>query len=332
MAHEVEKMMYVGQVPWHGLGTKFETAPSLEEAIKSAGLDWEVAKVALQTVGTNLDVPAMAIQRQTDKRILGVVGPDWNPLQNTKAFEFFKPFIDEKEASINTAGSLKKGQRVFILAKINRDPMDIVKGDSVEKYILLSNSHDGSQAVRVGFTPIRVVCANTLAMAIGDNASKLIRLRHTKNLHQAMESVQDVMNVANQQFEATAEQYRAMAKMDMNSGDLEKFIKLVFLQKKTSTEAQIAMSEGAESDGTDETTGGARLIERITPLFEKGRGNDMAGVKGTLWGAYNAITEYIQYDRGNSEETRLDQTWFGQGQVLNKRAMAVAKKFLDKAA
>src|SRR5579871_4073541 len=195
MSHEVEKrngkaqMMYVGEVPWHGLGTRFETAPSLAEAIVAAGLNWEVQKVALQTVGLNLDVPAMAMQRKSDNKILGVVGKEWHPLQNSEAFEFFTPFVDEKQAEINTAGSLRGGQRIFVLAKIKRDPMEIVPGDAVEKYILLSNSHDGSQAVRVGFTPIRVVCANTLAMAIGDGASQLIRLRHTKNLNDSLNSV-----------------------------------------------------------------------------------------------------------------------------------------------
>ena len=326
MSHEVEKMMYVGDVPWHKLGTRFMTAPSLDEAIIAAGLNWEVEKVALQTLA-GLDVPAMAIQRKTDSRILGVVGKEWNPLQNSKAFDFFKPFVDEKQAEINTAGSLRNGQRVFVLAKIKRDPMEIVKGDAVEKYILLSNSHDGSQAVRVGFTPIRVVCANTLAMAIGAGGSQLIRLRHTKNLHESLESVQEVMDAANSRFEATAEQYRAMAKMDINSEDLAKFVKVVFGKpaKKDETEEQSETT-------TEEFEGGERVLGKIIPLFEAGRGNDLLGVKGTLWGAYNAITEYIQYERGTDQGTRLDQTWFGQGAVLNRKAMSYAKQLLQKAA
>src|SRR5271157_5721686 len=320
MAHEVEKMMYVGEVPWHGLGTKFATAPSIEEAIKAAGLDWEVVKKTLVMQGTNTEVPAVAITRQTDNRVLGVVGENWNPLQNNKAFEFFKPFIDSKEAAINTAGSLRNGQRVFILAKLNRDPMTIVGDDIVEKYILLSNSHDGSQAVRVGFTPVRVVCANTLAMAQGDQASKLLRVRHTKNMEVSLDQIQETMNLANAEFETTAEQYRAMAKTGINTEDLKKFVKLVFNKTKAETEAKIA-----EAGGTaEEISGGERIFERIVPLFEKGRGNDMKGVKGTLWGAYNAITEYIQYERGTNKETRLDQTWFGQGLVLNRRALEVS--------
>jgi len=335
MAHEIEvvdgkaKMIFVGDVPWHGLGTKFELAPSIEEAIKAAGLDWEVVKQSLVIKGTDTDVPAVALTRKTDNRILGVVGPDWNPLQNTKAFEFFKPFIDSKQAEINTAGSLKNGQRVFILAKLNRDPMQIVGDDIVEKYILLSNSHDGTQAIRVGFTPVRVVCANTLAMAHGSNASKLIRVRHTKNMEISLDKIQDTMNLANAEFEATAEQYRAMAKTGLNTEDLKRFVKLVFHKAKSEMEKKIVEAGGV----AEESTGGERIFDKIVPLFEKGRGNDMVGVKGTLWAAYNAVTEYIQYERGNNKETRLDQTWFGQGYILNQRALEVARtEFLNKAA
>lgn len=334
MAHELEikngkaQMMYVGDAPWHKLGTPFTEPPTLDQAIIAAGLDWQVFKMPLQTVEGGLEVPAVAIARDTDKRILGVVGPDWNPLQNSQAFQFFKPFIDSKEASINTAGSLKNGQRVFVLAKINRDPMKIVGDDTVEKYILLSNSHDGTQAVRVGFTPIRVVCANTLAMAQGDHASKLLRVRHTKNLNENLANIQEIMNAANAEFEATAEMYRAMASKDINGEDLKKFVKLIFVQAKTAVEKKIEEAGGV----AQEVQGGDRILERIVPLFESGRGNDMPGVKGTLWGAYNAVTEYIQYQRGNNDSTRLDQTWFGQGHVLNKRALEVSKQLLQNAA
>ena len=147
MAHEVEQMMYVGAKPWHGLGRAFIVPPTLEESIVAAGLNWKVGLKDLQTIDGQQKVPAKATFRKSDGRILGVVGEKYKPLQNSEAFEFFRPFIDSKEAAIETAGSLRDGQRVFVMAKINRDPLIIKGNDEVEKYVLLSNSHDGTLAV-----------------------------------------------------------------------------------------------------------------------------------------------------------------------------------------
>jgi phage/plasmid-like protein (TIGR03299 family) len=311
MAHEIENMLYVGAKPWHGLGKAFPEAPSLEEAIVAAGLDWKVGLKKLQTTDTQETVDALATFRESDNRILGVVGPNYHPLQNRDAFEFFRPFIDSKEASIETAGSLKSGQRVFILAKINRDPMVIKGNDIVDKYVLLSNSHDGTLAVRVGFTPVRVVCSNTLTMAHGDKASKLLRVKHTSGVVANLDAIRDVMNIANSEFEATADQYRNLAGRQISSKDLEKYVKLVFSQKAIETNA----------GGIDAVK--SKVLADIVPLFEGGRGNDMAEIKGTYWAAYNAINEYLQYNRGETVEGRFDQLWFGSAAQLNKRALDV---------
>lgn len=313
MAHEIENMVYVGAAPWHNLGRKFEAPPSLEEALVAAGLDWTVSTEPLFS-GSGEEVEALLTRRSTDQSILGVVGPNYTPLQNTEAFDFFRPFIDEKAAFIETAGSLRQGKRVWVLAKINRDPMVIKGDDVVEKYVLLSNSHDGTLAVRVGFTPVRVVCNNTLSMAINSEASKLIRIKHTKNVVSNLESVQAIMNLADSEFEATAEQYRLLTMKDINSKDLEKYVKLVF-----NTTAKIV-----EAKGNVENINNKRIIEQIVPLFEKGRGNDMPEVKGTLWAAYNAVNEYLQYERGSDNGNRMDSMWFGDAARLNKKALETA--------
>jgi phage/plasmid-like protein (TIGR03299 family) len=164
MAHAVEQMMFVGATPWHGLGNQLDEAPTISEAITAAGLDWEVGLKDLFT-GEGTPVPARATYRKTDNSILGVVGPRYTPLQNSDAFDWFQPFLDANECQLHTAGSLHSGQKVWVLAQLNRDNSEIVKGDEVSKFILLSNSHDGTTAIRVGYTPIRVVCANTMAMA-----------------------------------------------------------------------------------------------------------------------------------------------------------------------
>ena len=318
MAHEIENMFSVQQVPWHKLGIVVEKSPSIEEAIKLAGLDWEVGLKKLFTPeGTEVD--ALATYRTSDNAILGVVGSSYKPLQNKDAFNFFNPFLEAKVASLETAGSLREGKRIWVLAKINKDPIEIVKGDDIVQYVLLSNSHDGTLAVRVGFTPVRVVCANTLAMAHGNNASRLLRVKHTGSVVENLEKIQDIMNVANQQFEATAAQYRLLASKDINQQDLEKYVKKVFAINKTGIAALTETTEGADS--------GSRVLAKIIPLFESGRGNDLPGVKGTLWGAYNAITEYVQYERGKDESIRLDNTWFGTGAALNRKALDTAIEF-----
>jgi phage/plasmid-like protein (TIGR03299 family) len=313
MAHEVEQIMYVGNVPWHNLGQRFTEPPTLDEAIIAAGLDWKVTTEKVFS-GTQEELPALATRRSSDNKILGVVGPAYVPLQNTDAFNFFRPFIDEKQAAIETAGSLRGGQRVFVLAKLALDPTEIVKGDAVEKYVLLSNSHDGTLAVRVGFTPVRVVCANTLAMAHGHEGSKLIRVRHTKNVTQNLEDIRGIMNLANAEFEATAAQYRALASRQINQKDFERYVKLVFNSNKKIIEA----------GGDVADINNKRILAAVQPIFEKGRGNDLPGVKGTLWGAYNSVNEYLQFVRGEDNAIRLDQMWFGQSAQLNKRALETA--------
>src|SRR5215469_1870570 len=174
MAHEVESMAYYGQVLWHRLGTTREEADLYDwpNASRKAGLDWEVELVPLVTADTQAQVTLRAVRRTSDARVLGEVGPRYALLQNQDAFAWFQPFLDAREAALHTAGSLRSSSRIWVLAKLNRDPLVIAEGDEVEKYILLSHGHDGSLAIRCGFTPIRVVCANTLAMAHGSNAGK----------------------------------------------------------------------------------------------------------------------------------------------------------------
>tara|TARA_R100000951_G_scaffold101420_1_gene92998 strand:+ start:46808 stop:47827 length:1020 start_codon:yes stop_codon:yes gene_type:complete len=323
MSHELElvdgkaNMFYKGDVPWHKLGTFIEEDKNLtsEEAIVAAGLDWKVETKPL-FLDDGTQAPSNAVVREDTNAILGVVGQSYKPLQNKEAFDFFNPFIESGEASFETAGSLKDGKRIWALAKINSAPIQIAKGDDIEKYVLLSNGHDGTMAVRVGFTPIRVVCQNTLSMSHSKDVSQLIRLKHTANLQENLEKVREIMNIANQQFEATAEQYKFLANKTVSQADLAKYVKLVFIGDKYEEMEAMGLKPGNQ------------ILAKIIPLFEKGRGNDMASVKGTAWAAYNAVNEYLQYERGNDDETRLDKLWFGDSATLNQRALNVITKLV----
>ena len=273
MPAQVETMAFAGATPWHGLGTPLEECDLYDwpKACEKADLAWDVELVPLVTTDTQAKVENKAVRRTSDGRILGVVGPRFTVLQNRDAFKWFQPFLEAKEAALHTAGSLAEGSRVWVLAKLQREAIVVALGDEIEKFILLSHGHDGSLAVRCGFTPIRVVCQNTLSMAHGSQASKLIRVKHTKDMHQNLENIREVMNLANQEFEATAEQYKLLARKSINQADLKKYVERVLkVEDEPSTRMKNTMQE-------------------IIGLCESGRGNTLPSVSGTYWTAYNGV-------------------------------------------
>jgi phage/plasmid-like protein (TIGR03299 family) len=313
MPAAVEQMMFVGATPWHGLGNKVDADISVEDAIVAAGLDWEVGLKDLQTVD-GVPVSHRATYRKTDGSILGVVGPRYTPLQNKDSFDWFQPFIDAGECGIHTAGSLHSGQKVWVLAQLNRDSSEIVRGDDVSKFILLSNSHDGTTAIRVGYTPIRVVCVNTLAMAHNNKNSQLIRIRHTRSSKNNLEQVRDIMDNINAQFEATAEQFRFLASKNFNQADIRRYVKTML---------------GIEGtvDG-DIKTRTRNIMDEILALVE-GPKQSATNVRGTWWAAYNGYNEYLNYNKGRTEDNRLDSLWFGANANDNIKALEKAMEFAN---
>jgi phage/plasmid-like protein (TIGR03299 family) len=303
-------MAFFGATPWHRLGTALEEADLYDwaSANRKAGLDWEVELVPLVTADTQATVAHRAVRRTSDSKVLGVVGPRYAPLQNKDAFGWFRPFLDAREAALHTAGSLRNGSRVWVLAKLNRDPLVIAEGDEVEKYLLLSHGHDGSLAVRCGFTPIRVVCQNTLSLAHGSDASRLIRLKHTRDIHENLANIREIMDLANQEFEASAEQYRRLARRSVNQADVRKYVR------------RVLKIEGEE----DISARSRNIVEEIVHLAEAGRGNDLPSIRGTYWSAYNGVSEWLTYSRGRSDDNRLNSLWFGAGALTNRRALELA--------
>lgn len=314
MAHQVEQMFSVKETPWHGLGRVISDAPSISEGLSLAGLNWSVSKERLLCAdGTPTD--AYAVRRNSDNSVLGTVGKQWTPLQNVEAFDWFQPFVDAKLATLESAGSLRDGQRVWILAQIAFDPSEIVKGDFVRKFMLLSNGHDGKLAVRVGFTPIRVVCANTLRASHESTASKLIRVRHNAGVKAKIDNLREVMNLANQEFEATAQQFRFLASSMYNQEDIIKYVQKIVGIK----------------DGEDISTRKLNICKEIFELIDSGTGQDIPGVRGTWWAAYNGVTEYLNYNKGNNSDNRLNSLWYGQDYNLNMLALETCIDFANAA-
>lgn len=330
----VETMMYAESqgVPWHGLGQKISDTDRYDivASIRDSGLGWGVDLVELFMNDRHPDTGAIvprsmkdfvqAVRRDTDKKVLGTVGPRYTPLQNTDAFKWFQPMLDAKLCSLDTAGSLDEGSKVWILAEVKADnPLVVVGDDIIKRYLLLSNSHDGTTAVRIGFTPIRVVCANTLSMAHSNAGSKLLRLRHSKSLYENLDKLQEVINLANKEFDATAEQYRFLAnKRCVNKKDLQKFVRIMAGIKEDELDADIS-------------TRSKNIMERMLTLMVSGSGNDSPKVKGTWWAAYNGFTQYQAWEKGNSDSSRYDSLWFGKGYNDNIKALNLATELANAA-
>ena len=314
---ENDNMFSVKERPWHKLGVVLEKAPSISEGIKIAGLDWKVELQNMTTEGGVNVSGKKAVVRTDIKQSLGVVSDAYKVLQNEDAFKFFEAFVESGNATLETAGSLFNGRKVFILAKIAGDNLvvDEATNDVVEKYILLANSHDGSQALSVGFTPIRVVCNNTLTMACETQASQLIRVHHKGDVTSTLTEIQNTMDLINQQFIATEEQYKQLATKDVNKSDIAKYVKQVFSVKSLETIISEYEKEQNEKEAIEAER--KRLIARVEEIFE------LEPVHNA-WTLYNSVNSYFNHDSGKSEQTRYNSLWFGCNKRRDRKAFELA--------
>lgn len=328
MAHELEmnadgtaRMFSVRETPWHTLGTILSDAPrTSREAMVAAGADWTVSRahIALasdQLLGASRPIEShRAIVRDTDMRVLGVVGEGYTPVQNAEAFGWFDHVVGEGRATFETAGVLREGKTVWVLARLG-ETFEVVPGDAVRGFLLLSNSHDGSRAVQARFTPIRVVCANTLTAAGRGNAGadRPIAIRHTSSVSARLQEAAVVMGIAAKQMEDTSEAFRMIARVQMGAAKAREFFETIVDGKRDNTGKLAARS--------------ANVVDELSGLFDgKGIGIDLPGVRGTAWAAYNCVTEYVDYLRGASKsgDARLESIAFGSGLAMKQRALSSA--------
>lgn len=334
MAHNLEmnadgtaRIFYVGEKPWHGLGTALNEPPSIEDGLKYAGLDWTVSKVPLTGLvghdaeGKEIRVTTdqCAVVRSGDNKVLGVVGETYETLNNLSAFNFFQPAIENKLVSLEAAGSLRGGSRIWVLGRINNTTTEIVPGDPMTAYCMLSSSHDGSLAVNVGHTQIRAICENTVNAALASDNSKFLKVRHTKNMAKALETIQEIIDYRKRTFAATVEQFKYLASVGCDDETLRKYVEMVF---EPEIKNRAANKNGDNEESAEKSYD--KLYEKVVPLFEKGRGNDLPGVKGSMWAALNSVTEMLTWERGRSNDTRLDALWFGASKKTNERAFDAA--------
>jgi phage/plasmid-like protein (TIGR03299 family) len=303
-------MMYAGQLPWHGLGTPVSTEVTASEAIKLAGLSW---KVELQPVfaGAGLVQTCVAgvkaTVRNSDQRALGVVGDRYMPVQNEDAFAFFDSVVGEGQAIYHTAGSLDGGRRVWVLAKLPGE-VRLQQDEVTEKYLLLMNSHDGSTALRMLFTPVRVVCQNTLNLALRGGAAEGIAIRHTASATTRIDQARRALGLANEyyaNFSVEAARLMAAPYADMQMRGL---VETLF-----------------PGNLDDLSTRTQHHRDKVLELFEFGQGH--ARIRGTAWAALNAVAEFADHYRsprvrpGDSrDEKRLSSVWMGSAATLKRAA------------
>ncbi len=319
MSHEFETGFFVQTPPWHHLGTVLADAPQTSlEAICTAGLNWTVTKECLESVvpvdGTyravGLHDHYAIIRRRNESGItrldaLGVVGKQYHPLQNHDAFSFFDRVVQTGMVQYHTAGSLRGGRVIWVLARLN-GTLRIAGDDVVDKYLLLTNSHDGSRPVTIAFTPIRVVCANTLAMALR-SADRRLSVRHTPSAAARIRDVGEYLAGCNASFEDIAEAYRFLAQRRIHAAELARYLLGLFPDPE---EGALRNRARANRD-------------KITTRFERGFGTDITGA--SWWRAYNAVVEFIDHDRNqNNADARVHSAWLGQGMQLKQQALTTA--------
>lgn len=223
MAAMVETMFYTRQVPWHGLGVKVMEAPTSKSALVLSGLNWKVLQEKIYTDSGNRVDGFKANVRDVDCRILGVVSDRYKVVQNTEAFAFTDALLGEG-VRYETAGSIQEGRKVWLLAHLPHEY--IIAGERVSPYLLFSNTHDGSGAITVAVTPIRVVCNNTLNLAL-KTAKRSWSAIHTVNIATKMEEAKNTLFMANTYMDELGKEFEKLRKIKLSDRDVAEYIELL---------------------------------------------------------------------------------------------------------
>lgn len=327
----------VKEKAWHGLGQIVNEYPTSEQAIKYAGLDYEVIKSPLFTNGSEiitdsefteinkmLEVPKYFANIRTDNNtVLGVVGKDYHIVQNREAFNFFDAIVGGDQGILyETAGALGNGERIFITAKLP-DYIRVGNGDDVtEKYIFLTTSHDGSGSITAAFTPIRIVCQNTLNASL-KNMTNVVRIKHTSGAKQRIENAHKIMGLANTLSTQLENIFNNWSKVRVSDKEVKKLIQLALCPNKETLDL-------IKNDAEDEMS--TVFKNTIDDAFQYAMLSDtqqMDTTKGTLYGAYNAVTGYFQNVRNyKNDEAKLQSIVLGgTAQLKSQKAFDLCTDF-----
>ena len=319
MAHEIDvstgrpAVFTTGTAPWHRLGVTVADAQTSEEAIRLAALDWAVEPWPLVARRDGVErevVGRVANVRADTGAVLGVVGHGYKVFQNKSAFDFFDALVNEKLAIYETAGSLKGGRYVWMLARLPKT-LRAAGDDEIRPYVLLANGHDGTRALRMIPTTIRVVCANTLNLALGRAAAtEGLTVYHTESLERRVADAREKLGIITRRVDEFEVQVQALARRPMSREDLTTFFTTLVADRAADTQKRMLAAFVANMDHAT---------------------NDLPAIRGTAWAAYNAVSQWADHQsvvRGKSEvqraDSRLHSIWFGTAAEFKSRAFDAA--------
>lgn len=307
MSHNIETFVYAGEPAWHGLGKEILPDLTPEQVMKAAELDWTVRKVpaTIDLNGEQVSINRSALVRSSDNRILSIVSDDWRITQNSEAFQFFHEFIMNGGMEMHTAGSLRNGELVFALAKI-KESFDLFGGDTVDGYLLFTNPHMFGVSIDVRQTNVRVVCNNTLTMALNADTERWFKTSHRKAFD--AEAAKQALGLAQNNLKEYKEAAEFLGSKRYNTASVTEYFNKIFpiysskdayKQSKNAKAAMIAL----------ETQPGVEFAE------------------GSWWQAYNAVTFMTNHILGRTDDNRVTSNFYGSGRQTNVNALNTALEF-----
>jgi len=317
MAHLVQTMAYVGQTPWHQLGNQLAPKQSLEVWSRAAGMDWQIleSQVCYRTHGMLLTLDEHKVLHRSDTgAALSVVSDRYKVVQPRDVLEFFRDLAEVSGYELETAGILKHGKRFWALARTGQSAL--LKGsDAVNGYLLLATSCDGSLATIATPTTVRVVCNNTLSIALGDT-SQAVKVPHRTTFD--ADAVKRRLGVAVSQWDGFMARMKALSERKVKAVEAQRYFARV-------------LGDPQSNEPLPTGTSNERALKRVQELFNgSGRGAELAAAKGTAWGLMNAVTEFVDHERrARNQEYRLDSAWFGPGAAIKQRALEQALQLIS---
>lgn len=304
---------FVGETPWHGLGERVPANATIEQVEEAAQLGWGVKLTPAMYRSVKdgpLGMPQFVeskyrfLLRDDTGAALTMVGPDYVPFQNRQILDFFRQYLEAGDMTIETAGSLNGGQNIWALAKLGVS-YTLPGDDKNEGYVLLMNPHQYGKGMTAKLTEIRVVCQNTMTMALGGRGSS-VQLWHNRELTDVrLNEVRDRLNLGKERFSRSHEDAVKLSQAKIDAIAALNFSYDLFAPK----------AERADDDRTP------KPVARVMELFNgAGKGAQLESANGTAWGLLNAVTQYLDWDRGRSNNSRLSYSWLGGGEKLKTTA------------
>lgn len=317
MAHLVQTMAYAGAEPWHGLGNRLPAQQSIEVWQAAAGMDWQILESPVRfmaesagALGSIHSFPEQKVLYRSDnKEALSVVSQRYQVVQPREVLEFYRDLTDVSGYALETAGVLKGGRKFWALARTGQ--ASSLKGnDLVEGYLLLATSCDGTLATTATPTTVRVVCNNTLAIAL-NGAPQAVKVPHSTRFD--AQAVKRQLGIAVAQWDGFMYRMRTLAERKVKSHEAMSY----FLRVMCDAQPGHVESAGLANE---------RALKRVQALYDgQGKGAELDAAKNTAWGLLNAVTEYVDHERrARSTEYRIDSAWFGQGAAIKQRALDTA--------